>query len=111
MTTMTQVGIAAVNFVCGFILVIGSYVMEGLEETQDMQRWLVHLFRCVPPFNLGALRHLFVSVACVTNAVLIKGRVASRLMVRHKGCGLQHIVKSFWPYQAEALRDSKPRDL
>ena len=51
---MTQVGIAAVNFVCGFILVIGSYVMEGLEETRDMQRWLVHVFRCVPPFNLGA---------------------------------------------------------
>jgi len=52
-----QVGIAAVNFVCGFILVIGSYVMEGLEETRDMQRWLVHVFRCVPPFNLGASCH------------------------------------------------------
>ena len=53
--TPEQVAIAGINFVCGFILVIGSYVMEGLEETRDMQKWLVHVFRCVPPFNLGAL--------------------------------------------------------
>ena len=53
-----QVGIAAINFVCGFILVIGSYVMEGLEETRAAQRVLVHLFRCVPPFNLGAARSI-----------------------------------------------------
>lgn len=49
-----QVGIAAANFVCGFILVIGSYVMEGLPETRRVQGLLVHFFRCVPPFNLGA---------------------------------------------------------
>ena len=49
-----QVGIAAANFVCGFILVIGSYVMEGLPETRRVQSLLVHFFRCVPPFNLGA---------------------------------------------------------
>ena len=57
MMVSAQVAIAGINFVCGFILVIGSYVMEGLEETREAQKWLVHLFRCVPPFNLGALRH------------------------------------------------------
>lgn len=67
-----QVGIAAVNFVCGFILVIGSYVMEGLEETRDMQRWLVHVFRCVPPFNLGASPHAGIADVLMHNACAAK---------------------------------------
>ena len=61
-----QVGIAAANFVCGFILVIGSYVMEGLPETQQVQRRLVHIFRCVPPFNLGATAEAVETVSHIT---------------------------------------------
>lgn len=50
-----QVCIAAVNFVAGFLLVVGSRIMAQIPETQAAQAWLVHFFRLVPPFNLGAL--------------------------------------------------------
>mmetsp|Transcript_7891 Transcript_7891/g.23248 ORF Transcript_7891/g.23248 Transcript_7891/m.23248 type:complete len:2373 (+) Transcript_7891:472-7590(+) len=48
-----QVCIAAVNFVAGFLLVVGSRIMAQIPETQAAQAWLVHFFRLVPPFNLG----------------------------------------------------------
>ncbi len=45
--------IAAVNFVAGFLLVVGSRVMAQIPETKAAQAVLVHFFRLVPPFNLG----------------------------------------------------------
>ena len=50
-----QVCIAAVNFVAGFLLVVGSRIMAEIPETKAAQAVLVHFFRAVPPFNLGAL--------------------------------------------------------
>lgn len=54
MRLLLQVSIAAINFVAGFLLVVGSYVMAEIPETEAFQAVAVHFFRLVPPFNLGA---------------------------------------------------------
>ena len=91
-----QVGIAALNFVCGFILVIGSYVMEGLPETRDAQRVLVHFFRFIPPFNLGrtpALQFMSLDPCCCAGwaAVWCYGR--ELVMCMNQGSWARHDVQ------------------
>ena len=49
----SQVAIAALAFVVGFVAVVTSYVMSALPETKDAQRVLVHFFRIAPPFLLA----------------------------------------------------------
>lgn len=49
----TQVSVAALSFVLGFVAVTGSYVMKLIPKTQALQMVLVHFFRVQPPFLLG----------------------------------------------------------
>ncbi|KAK3251895.1 hypothetical protein CYMTET_38785 [Cymbomonas tetramitiformis] len=48
-----RVSIAGVHFVSGFILVITSFVMGGIEDTAAWNEMLVHYYRLLPPFCLG----------------------------------------------------------
>ncbi|KAL6764727.1 hypothetical protein V8C86DRAFT_3022151 [Haematococcus lacustris] len=48
-----QVSVSAINFVLGFIFVVGSQTMQGIPECQAFQRVAVHFCRLLPPFNLG----------------------------------------------------------
>ena len=45
--------IAGINFVTGFCAVIASYVMANLDETRDINKVLVYVYRLFPPYNLG----------------------------------------------------------
>ena len=48
-----QVTIAGINFVTGFCAVIASYIMKNLDETREVNKVLVHVYRLFPPYNLG----------------------------------------------------------
>lgn len=49
-----QVAVAGLNLVAGFVITMGSCVMVLIDETKAAQKILVHFFRLMPPFNLGA---------------------------------------------------------
>jgi len=49
-----QVSIAAINFVVGFLLVIASFILDGLEDTRDTNADLKPTFyRLFPPYVFG----------------------------------------------------------
>jgi hypothetical protein len=51
--TSSQLGIAGINFVCGFLLVIASFVLDGIVQTANTNAALKPLYRLFPPFCLG----------------------------------------------------------
>eukprot|EP00850_Spirogloea_muscicola_P023272 SM000343S12828 [mRNA] locus=s343:29457:40992:- [translate_table: standard] len=54
-----QVAIAGLHFVSGFVTVVANLVMGAIEKTkvwlcvQALNKFLVHIYRVFPPFNLG----------------------------------------------------------
>ncbi|MEW5297039.1 MAG: hypothetical protein WDW36_000274 [Sanguina aurantia] len=48
-----QVSVSAVNFVLGFMFVVGSQTMANIPQSKAFQRVAVHFCRLLPPFNLG----------------------------------------------------------
>eukprot|EP00850_Spirogloea_muscicola_P018780 SM000176S03111 [mRNA] locus=s176:35560:47252:+ [translate_table: standard] len=48
-----QVAIAGLHFVSGFMSVVANLVMGAIEKTKALNKFLVHIYRVFPPFNLG----------------------------------------------------------
>jgi len=51
--TSAQVGIAGLNLLTGFILVIGSFMLDQLASTKHANQHLKSVYRLFPPFTLG----------------------------------------------------------
>ncbi|KAL3693440.1 hypothetical protein R1sor_007091 [Riccia sorocarpa] len=48
-----QVAIAGIHFVTGFITLVASTVMGALDDTKELNKYLVHVYQLFPPYNLG----------------------------------------------------------
>jgi ABC-type multidrug transport system ATPase subunit len=48
-----QIGITAIHFVSGFVLVVGANVMDNVESTREANAALKPFYRLMPPYNLG----------------------------------------------------------
>ncbi|KAL2633831.1 hypothetical protein R1flu_005310 [Riccia fluitans] len=48
-----QVAIAGIHFVTGFITLVASTVMGALDDTKELNSYLVHIYQLFPPYNLG----------------------------------------------------------
>ncbi|MEW5315796.1 MAG: hypothetical protein WDW38_007201 [Sanguina aurantia] len=48
-----QVSVSAVNFVLGFMFVVGSQTMANIPQSKAFQKVAVHFCRLLPPFNLA----------------------------------------------------------
>lgn len=51
--TSAQVGIAGLNFVTGFVLVIASFMLDNIASAESANAGLKVVYRCFPTFTLG----------------------------------------------------------
>lgn len=48
-----QISIITVNFITGFVCVLGYYILVSVPETQAIGEQMVNFFRLFPPYNVG----------------------------------------------------------
>ena len=51
--TAAQVGISSILFILGFVLTIGSFILQNIDTTRDVNNALKPFYRISPPFCLG----------------------------------------------------------